>query len=235
MDIPAIVQEIVEALEDLGSPERSEQTKYYAPTAQRVIGVSSPDLDRLLRELKARHRDWNERDWLGLCKELVARDIFECQALAFGIISSNRKLLSSLQYEDLAGLGRNLDNWASVDYYSVRIHGVLWRMGVVRDHHIRQLLASDSVWDRRVAVASTIALNLKARGGTGDTPRTLAVCEKVVDERHPMIWKALSWALRELSKRDRDAVYEFIEMYGERMSRQVLREVNHKLEHGTKN
>ena len=86
-----------------------------------------------------------------------------------------------------------------------------------------------------MAVVSTVALNLKSRGGKGDTPRTLAVCERVVDERQHMIWKALSWALRELSKRDREAVWDFLEKYESRCPKQVVREVTHKLEFGTKN
>ena len=80
-----------------------------------------------------------------------------------------------------------------------------------------------------------MALNLKSRGGTGDTPRTIAICERVVDERHDMIQKALSWALRELSKRDREAVYSFMERNEKRLANRVLREVNHKLDFGTKN
>ncbi len=80
-----------------------------------------------------------------------------------------------------------------------------------------------------------MALNLKSRGGKGDTPRTLAVCERVVEERHPMIWKALSWALRELSKRDKAAVWDFLEKHEQKMSKQAVREITHKLEFGTKN
>ena len=112
---------------------------------------------------------------------------------------------------------------------------MLWGRGVVKDSHIDKLLESDNFWERRVAVVSTVALNLKSRGGKGDTPRTIAVCERVVYERHDMIQKALSWALRELSKRDREAVYSFMEKYELRLSNRVLREVNHKLEFGTKN
>jgi 3-methyladenine DNA glycosylase AlkD len=57
----------------------------------------------------------------------------------------------------------------------------------------------------------------------------------VVDDHHDMIQKALSWALRELSKRDRNTVYSFLEHYENRLANRVLREVNHKLEFGTKN
>jgi 3-methyladenine DNA glycosylase AlkD len=155
--------------------------------------------------------------------------------MAFELIARDRKLLGALKYSDLRDLGKNLDNWASVDHYAVAIFGVLWGRGIVSDDHIMALLQSDHFWERRIAVVSTVALNLKSRGGRGDTSRTIAVCEKVVDDHHDLIQKALSWALRELSKRDREAVLSFMERNQNRLASRVVREVNHKLEFGTKN
>lgn len=231
----ALIKEIQEALEGMSTARRREMTLYSAPTSQRVIGVTSPQLREVIKALKEQQRSWNEQQWISLCKALVQEDVFECQVIAFELINKDQRLLNALSYEDLMELWRNLDNWASVDHFTVGIYGVLWGRGVVKDHHIETLLGSDSFWDRRVAVVATVALNLKSRGGKGDTPRTLSVCERVVDERHPMIWKALSWALRELSKRDSEAVWDFLEKYESRMSRQAVREITHKLEFGTKN
>jgi len=235
MDTGAALNGILEALSDLGSAERREKSKTYFPTAQQVLGVTNPDVKQVLKEIRKQYSDWSASDWISLCKVLVSTGVFECQVLAFEMIGRDRKLLDALEYKDLSELGQNLDNWASVDHYTVGIFGVLWGRGVVQDSHIDALLKSDNFWERRVAVVSTVALNLKSRGGKGDTPRTLAVCERVVDDHHDMIQKALSWALRELSKRDRDAVLTFMEQYEKRLANRVVREVNHKLEFGTKN
>ena len=108
----------------------------------------------------------------------MAEDVFECQVLAYELIGRNKRLLETLDYTDLLELWKNLDNWASVDHFTVGIYGVLWGRGVVKDQHIDKLLKSGNFWDHRVAVVSTVALNLKSRGGTGDTPRTIAVCER---------------------------------------------------------
>jgi len=235
MDVNAAVKEILEALSELGRAERREKSKTYFPTAQKVMGVTSPDIKSILKEIRASYGPATPREWIKLCKELVNTCVFECQVLAYEMIGRDRKLLDALEYRDLSSLGKNLDNWASVDHYTVGIFGVLWGRGVVKDVHIDSLLESDNFWERRVAVVSTVALNLKSRGGKGDTPRTIAVCERVVDDHHDMIQKALSWALRELSKRDREAVYSFMERYEKRLANRVLREVNHKLDFGTKN
>jgi len=230
-----IVKEIIAALEVLSDPQRIEKSKTYFPTSMKVMGVINPDQKAVIKELKDRYKQWSEHDWINLSKALVATEIFECQIIAFEMIGRNKKLLNALQFSDLADLGKNLDNWASVDLYSVGIYGVLWGKGVVGDSDIERLLKSDNHWERRVAVVSTVALNLKSRGGTGDTPRTIRVCEQVVDDHHDMIRKALSWALRELSKSDREAVVEFMEKYDSRLAGRVSREVHHKLEFGTKN
>ena len=193
--IEDVIQEVLEALSDLSSEKRREQIRYFAPGSQEVVGVNNPDMKEVIKALKDKYISWDVLEWIALCKELVKRDIYECQFVAYELIGRNKKLLNSLNYQDLIDLWRNLDNWASVDHYTVGIYGVLWGMGVVKDQHIEKLLKSDNFWDRRVAVVSTVALNLKSRGGTGDTPRTLAVCEKVVNDREDLIRKALSWHL----------------------------------------
>lgn len=235
MEHRSLIAEIIETLEGMSTPKRQEMSKNSFPTSQKVIGVTNPQMREVIKAVKERQNSWNELEWISLCKALVLEDIFECQIIAYEIINKDKKLLSALSHEDLMALWKNLDNWASVDHFTVGIYGVLWGKGVVKDHHIDILLQSDSIWDRRVAVVSTVALNLKTRGGYGDTPRTLSVCERVVDDLQPMIWKALSWALRELAKREPEAVWDFLEEFESRMSKQAVREITHKLEFGTKN
>ena len=55
------------------------------------------------------------------------------------------------------------------------------------------------------------------------------------DDRDPMVFKALSWALRELAKRDAQLVSEFLKKERNKLAPQVLREVQNKLATGLKN
>jgi 3-methyladenine DNA glycosylase AlkD len=50
-----------------------------------------------------------------------------------------------------------------------------------------------------------------------------------------MVVKALSWALRELSKRDPNAVRAFLAKHAKALAPRVIREVNNKLVTGLKN
>ena len=123
MDVKSIVEEIMEVLTDLGSAERREKSKTYFPTSQKVMGVTNPDIKALLKEIRTKYGPGSPGEWINLCKALVATGIFECQVLAYEMIGRDRKLLGALEYRDLSELGQNLDNWASVDHYTVGIFG----------------------------------------------------------------------------------------------------------------
>ncbi len=115
------------------------------------------------------------------------------------------------------------------------VSGWVWREGQITNEDVLKWPNSENRWERRDAVVSTVPLNLKARGGTGDAKRTLMVCEKVVDDRDDMVVKALSWALRELSKSDKVAVQQFLDKYSSKLAARVKKEVTTKLLTGKKN
>jgi len=89
-------------------------------------------------------------------------------------------------------------------------------------------------WWRRAALVSTVPLNSRARGGRCDAKRTLQVCKQLLGDRDPMVVKALSWALRELAKRDPGSVKNFLAENGNDMPALVRREVLSKLTTGRK-
>ncbi len=94
--------------------------------------------------------------------------------------------------------------------------------------------APDRCW-RRAALVSTVALNVRSRGGRGDVPRTPAVCRLLVNDHDDMVVKALSWALRELVVHDTRAVDAFLKEHANILAARVKREVRNKLTTGLKN
>ena len=103
------------------------------------------------------------------------------------------------------------------------------------DDLIHRWARSSDLWWRRAALVSTVALNVRSHGGSGDVPRTLAVCRLLVEDHEDMVVKAMSWALRELVVHDPGAVSEFLSQYEGVLARRVLREVGDKLTTGLKN
>ena len=201
-----MISKIIAALEFVADPVRREASKTMFPTSMKYLGVRSPDLKELLKEWRIEIKTWPAEKLVQFAKELVETRIFECNQLAFELLWMNKNALRLLTLKDLEELGRNMDNWATTDCFSVMLSGWAWRENQISDSDVLNWLKSDNRWWRRTAVVSTVSLNLRARGGTGDAKHTLMICEKVVSDRDDMIVKALSWALRELSKSDKHAV-----------------------------
>ena len=120
-----------------------------------------------------------------------------------------------LEIRDLERLGQGIDNWAAVDTFAIYLAGPAWRQGQVSDARVKSWARSNDRWWRRAALVATVPLNNKTRGGNGDPTRTLAICQMLVPDRDDMIVKAMSWALRELAKREPLAVEAFLKEHEE--------------------
>ncbi len=165
----------------------------------------------------------------------LGRPGFEYRLVAYELVAYHKSALHSLGEKDLELLGKGMSSWGDVDTFACYLAGPAWREFQVPDELIHGWARSGDRWWRRTAVVCTVALNNKARGGRGDTQRTLDVCRLLVRDRDDMVVKALSWSLRELSRRDPDAVRAFLQEYAGVLAPRVVREVNTKLATGLKN
>lgn len=134
--------------------------------------------------------------------------------------------------ERLAG---QLGSWGDVDQFAVLVAGPAWRAGQIDDGVVHAWASRPDRWWRRAALVATVPLNVKSQGGRGDIPRTLAVCERLLDDPDDMVIKAMSWALRELVVHDPNAVAAFLATHAARLASRVTREVRNKLTTGLKN
>ena len=139
-----------------------------------------------------------------------------------------------INWKYLQPLGNRMDSWGLVDAFS-SLAGPAWRNHQITDTRVMQWTQSKNRWWRRAALVCTVFLNRKAQGGTGDTPRTLMVCEVLANDRDDMVVKGVSWALRDLLKRDRQAVERFLEEHESELAARVKREVRNKIVLGVKN
>ena len=177
----------------------------------------------------------NSPAWIiALALRLVSSGVVP-RFFAYELIEHHKPALQSLNTASLEALGRGNDSWEKVDTFASYLAGPVWRERQISDNVIQRWARSTDRWWRRTALVSTVPLNNKARGGRGDSERTLMICEMLVDDRDDMVIKALSWALRELSKRDADSVNNFLQKHEEALAPRVIREVQNKLQTGLKN
>jgi 3-methyladenine DNA glycosylase AlkD len=154
---------------------------------------------------------------------------------AYELVRFHKGAFEALDDRTLARLAKGLDSWDSVDAFGRILSGPAWAHGRASDGLIGRWSRSRNLWLRRLALVSTIALNMKSDGGRGDSRRTLAICSRMADDHEDMVVKALSWALRVLSTHDAVAVRAFLRKHDSRLAARVKRETTNKLTTGKKN
>jgi len=109
-----------------------------------------------------------------------------------------------------------IDNWDLVDISAPDLVGgelVEGPRGV-----LDELAGSIDLWDRRIAVVATHALIKRGEFGP-----TLTLCERLLDDPHHLLHKACGWMLREVGRRDKAVLVDWLERHRARMPRTMLR------------
>ncbi|MEM7794610.1 MAG: DNA alkylation repair protein [Cyanobacteria bacterium P01_C01_bin.118] len=231
MNVNKLAEEITNDLRDLGRGSR----QGHRPSAQEDFGVYTNDLRSVVKTYRKRLKSHDAELVLDLAQALLAKKVTECRQVAYELITTHKLAQAALNENIVESLGEGMDNWACVDTFCSNVAGPAWREGQLKDTTIERWASSADLWWRRAAVVSTVALNTKSRGGTGDVARTLSICEPLLQDTEVMVQKAISWALRELVPWDREAVETFILKQDRNLSARVKREVKRKLDTGKKN
>jgi len=121
--------------------------------------------------------------------------------------------LSRVYLDHRAGV----DNWDLVDVSAPDLLGGELVEGASRDA-LAALAASERLWDRRIAMVSTLALIRR-----GEFADTLALAEMFLADPHHLMHKACGWMLREVGKREEDLLVGWLERHRRRMPRTMLR------------
>ena len=123
----------------------------------------------------------------------------------------------------LAHLER-VDNWNLVDASAPFILG-----GFVVQHPsdiLDELSLSPQMWRRRVAIVGTLAFIRK-----NQFDPTLRIAERLLNDPEDLIHKATGWMLREVGKRDENALLGFLDRFSSRMNRTALRYAIERFDH----
>lgn len=206
-------------LKATGTPERAVGAARFFKTAPGdygegdiFIGVTVPELRRIVRRYKA----------LGLddVEKLIAAKEHEVRLAALLIlVAQYEKGDADAQRQILDMYLRNtqyINNWDLVDCSCREIVGSHLKKGSKK--LLYKLAKSKSLWERRIAMVSTMALVRD-----GDLEDALCVAEMLLDDTHDLIHKAVGWVLRVVGDLDRAALVEFLRTHYARVPRTALR------------
>lgn len=114
---------------------------------------------------------------------------------------------------------RQANNWDLVDLSCEYVLGVYLRLSGREDYEILYRLAkSENLWEQRIAVVTTLDF---IRNGIFQP--TILITEMLTDHPHDLIHKAIGWMLREIGKRDKDVLLDYLERNFARLPRTSLR------------
>ena len=111
-----------------------------------------------------------------------------------------------------------VNNWDLVDLSADKILGNHLLNENAGRKIIYDLVESPHLWDRRIGIISTFAFIRKMQFAD-----TLALCEKLLNDKHDLMHKACGWMLREIGKRDTAALEKFLKKNANKMPRTMLR------------
>lgn len=230
-----LINNTIDFLNSIATEKRKQFANNYHPTALKIIGVDSAGITKAVKQLEKEIKFLNYNDKLELIFKFLEYKIFELQLISFHITYNDKKIWQSINAQSIKKLGINLDNWVSVDTYSTLVLGYAWQLNIINSNYIKSLAENDDLWIKRTAIVSTISLNQKVRGGLGNADETLKIIKLTMCDHRDLINKAISWALRVLSTRDKVSVENFINENQNVLNSRVLREVRKKLITGKKN
>ena len=202
-------------------------------SAIRATNGTVPEVRGVRRKYSSQLRELSGDAMLVLATKLARTGNVLARFAGYELVRFHPAAFALLDANVVIALGEGMDSWDAVDAFGSIISGPAWKRDQIRDALVISWARAKDRWWRRAALVSTVTLNRKPPAND-HVQRTLEICATLVDDRDDMIVKALSWALRELSKANADAVRRFVNDHHESLAPRVKREVGNKLTRGTK-
>ena len=219
------VAELERELKKHASPARARASAWYFKTGPGgyghgdvFLGVSVPDQRRVAR----RFRDLPLRE----TARLLRSQLHEHRLTALFILVDRFQRAEETERGRIYALylrsTRFINNWDLVDSSAPYIVGPYLLNRSRRVLH--RLSRSRRLWDRRIAVLATAAFIRQ-----GQYADTLEIAQRLLEDPHDLIHKAVGWMLRSIGDRDRAVELRWLRQFGSRMPRTMWRYAVEKL------
>ena len=211
--------ELRETLRENSNKEQAKNLQRFFKTGQGdygegdiFIGIKVP----VLRGIAKNHLDIS----IDEIQALLSSKIHEERLAALMILvlrfpkcrDDEKKIIYNLYLKNT----RNINNWDLVDLSAPQIVG-----GYLIDKNkkiLEKLASSKILWERRIAMLATFQF-IKAN----QFDITLLIAEKLLNDKHDLVHKAVGWMLREIGKRDLETEEIFLKKHYKTMPRTMLR------------
>ena len=221
--------QILEALQFLSTPEKRDFLPYFFKTGKgqyaegdQFIGVVVPDSRKLVKEY------W-QKATLDDVQEILKSEFHEMRLVALLILVTKfEKTKDEKEKKTLVDFylknTKYINNWDLVDLSCYKLLG-RYCFENQKDDILKKLSNSENMWEKRIAIVATM---YHIKKGSHDLTIELALNN--LNHSHDLMHKANGWLLREMGKKDKKKLLNFLKTHYQNMPRTSLRYAIEKLD-----
>lgn len=213
------LQDIKEELQSLADSETAKHSQRFFKTGKGEYGEGDIFLGirvPVIRKLAKKYSYLSLSNILSLLKS----KFHEQRLLAIIMLVNLYKVADKKTQKEIFSLyinnTRYINNWDLVDISAASI------VGAYLNDKSKKLLYdfsdSEDIWQRRIAIISTYHFIRN-----NDFTDSLKLSERLLNDPHDLIHKAVGWMLREIGKKNQSIEAAFLDKYASRMPRTMLR------------
>lgn len=218
--INVTTQQITGELNSLGNPAKAAHLARFFKTGKGQYGEGDLFIGVTVPEQRTIARKYPDTDF-GTLDELISSPYHEVRLTALLILvyrfEKNRKTEIRSQCVDFyINHTQYINNWDLVDLSCYKLLGV-WLED--KDRQLLHAWAVDNhLWRQRIAIVTCMHFIRK-----GDFQDFLIIASRLQHHPHDLIHKAIGWLLREVGKKDKNVLTEFLASRYRTMPRTMLR------------
>jgi 3-methyladenine DNA glycosylase AlkD len=213
------VSQIKKRLRQLANPERAIVSLRYFKTGPGQYGAGDKFLGNTVPDLRKISKEFSELPANDVL-ELLHSEIHEERVLALLILNLQFQRGTEVERKTIHRLFLNnlewVNNWDLVDCSAPLLIGEYLLQS--ESKLLDRLAASTNLWERRMAIVSTLAFIKRNRSDA-----TIRIARVLINDKEDLIHKATGWMLREMGKRNLDVLKQFLDANALKMPRTMLR------------
>ena len=210
---------IQQQLESLIDPVKREYLPKFFKTGKGQYGEGDQFLGVVVPNTRMVAKQYKNCDF-SVMAELLQSPWHECRLCALLMLVERFRKSDETErkriYDFYLSQTERINNWDLVDLSAPAIVGEYLKDKPRED--LYRLADSTLLWDQRIAIVANWKLIRY-----GEYFDILALSERLLNHKHDLMHKSIGWMLRELGKRNKELLIQFLDKHSTRMPRTMLR------------
>lgn len=229
-----LANEIIKRLAQFSTPEKQQMLPRFFKTGKGEYGEGDQFLGVVVPYTRQVAKEYRHIPFQAMT-ELLQSSWHECRLCALLMLVERFKKSDEAERKHIFKFylshTSHINNWDLVDLSAPGIVGEYLKLKPEREQRqvLYKLADSPLLWNQRIAIVSTLTFIRN-----GDFIDTILLSEQFLrsashQKMHDLMQKAIGWMLREMGKRNKDLLIQFLEKHASTMPRTMLRYAIEKL------